>query len=373
MKWSREPLYQTSGWFNQEPLTTLDETLRFPVALDEIFRLVHEEYGLSVRKEEIKIRSGFVYFRSFPDYFLQIIFQPQFYPTVLNLLPRLSHAKEEFNRLVEDFLKEITEIRQQNLTTLGNKELYDHLLKTIRFDACWIFKLGGGSHTFLHYFSESALKVFYNLLVKDLKPNNYSELLIGYSNKLLEADKSFWQVVQGGLSKEEYVSKYGYRATDATLAKPTVGENIEELERRTEEFKRLAPPDFDQFSRSAVDRRKKREEFVERNFRDWAPSGKGLFKKTLNLARKYITVREDRRFYYTMGTYSIRRACLELGSRLDFLNDPSDIFFVAKDELEIAVRDLRSVDKEEIRRRIDSRKTRWQNWQKQTPPNVIED
>lgn len=373
MRWSREPLYQTSGWFNQEPLTTLDETLRFPVALEEIFRLAHEEYGLSVRKEEIKIRNGFIYFRSFSDYLLQIVFQPQLYPKILNLLPKLSHAKEEFNCLVEEFLKELTEIRQRNLNTLNNGELYDYLIETIRFDADWIFRLGGGLHTLLHYFGESVLRILYSLLVKDLKPNNYSELLIGYSNKLLEADKAFWQVIQGKLSQEEFISKYGYRATDATLAKPTIGENIEEFERRIEEFEKLTPPDFDQFSKSAVDRRKRREEFVGRNFRDWVPFGKTLFNKTLNVARKYITVREDRRFYYTMGTHPIRQACLELGSRFDFLTEPSDISFMTRDELETAVRDPKILNGEEIRKRVGSRKTEWQTWREQTPPTIIED
>ena len=372
MRWSREPLYQTSGWFNQEPLTTLDETLRFPVALDEIFRLVHEEYGLSVRKEEIKIRSGFVYFRSFPDYFLQIIFQPQFYPRILKLLPKLSHSKEEFNRLVEEFLKELTKIRQQNLATLDNKELYDHLLKAIRFDACWIFKLCGGPHTLLHYFSESALKILYSLLVEDPKPNSYSELLVGFPNKLLEADKALWQVVKGELPKKDFLSKYGYRATDATLVKPTVGEDNMEFQHKIEMFKKMRPPNFDQISESAIRRRKEREEFVGHNFKDWVPFGKNLFNKVLSLARKYITVREERMFYYTMGTYPVRRACLEFGARFDFLRNPSDIFFTTKDELEMAVHNLKITDKEEIRKRITSRKSEWQSWLKQTPPISIE-
>lgn len=373
MKWTREPLYKTSGWFNQEPLTTLDETLRFPVALDEIFRLAHEEYGISVRKKETKSHNGYIYFRPFSDYILQIITQSQFYFKLPSILSQLSQVRETFDQLVKEFSEELNTTRKVDLKTLSNEELYKHLLEIICFDARWIFKLGGGLHTLLHYFSESVLKVLYSLSVKDLNSSNYSELLIGYSNKLLEADKAFWQVVQGGLSKEEYMSKYGYRATDATLAKPTVGENIEGFEHRVEEFKKLTPPDFDQFSKSAADRRKKREDFVEHNFRDWIPSGKVLFSKVLNLARKYITVREDRRFYYTMGTYPIRRACLEFGSRFNFLEEPSDVFFMTKDELECSVRNPELIRGEEVRKRIDLRKTRWQSWQKQTPPMVIED
>ncbi len=372
MKWTREPLYKTSGWFNQEPLTTLDETLRFPIALDEIFRLVHEEYGVSVRKEEVKIRNGHIYFRSFSDYAFQIITQPSFYPKALELLSELGQAKEEFGRLVEEFLKELAEIRRRDLGILSNKELYDHLLETIRFDAHCIFKLGGESHTLLHYFSESILRILYSLLVEDPNFNNYSELLIGYPNKLIEADRAFWQVVQGELPKEEYLSKYGYRATDATLIKPTVGEDGVEFQEKIEIFKKMPPPDFDRVLKLVVGRRKEREEFVERNFRSWIPFGRTLFGKTLTLARKYTTVREDRRFYYTMGTYPIRRACLEFGSRFDFLNEPEEVFFMTKYELETAARDPKIVDENEVRKRIALRKAKWQSWRKQTPPSVIE-
>lgn len=373
MRWSRELLYKTSGWFNQEPLTTLDETLRFPTALKEIYELIRKEYGISVRKREIKVHNGYIYFRSFPDYILQIITQPQFYPKALNLLSKFTYAKEDFDRLVEEFLKELTETRQQNLTTLSNKDLYDYLLETTCFDARWIFKLGGGPHTLLHYLSESALKILYTLLVKYSNPSNYSELLVGYPNKLLEADKSFWQVAQGKLSKGEFLSKYGYRATDATLVKPTVGEDQEEFQHKIKTFGKMPPPDFDRITKSAIERRGKREKFVKQNFRDWIPFGRKLFNKTLTLARKYTTVREDRRFYYTMGSYPIRQACLGLGSRFDFLTAPSDIFFITKEELERAVCSLRIGDKEEIRQRISSRKSQWQSWRKQAPPSVIED
>lgn len=373
MRWTREPLYKTSGWFNQEPLTTLDETLRFPTALDEIYRLAYEEYGISVRKKEIKIHNGYIYFRPFSDYIFQVITQPQFYSKLPNLFSQLGQARENFDQLVKEFLEELDTVRKVDLKILSNKKLYKHLLETIRFDAQWIFKLGGGSHTLLYYFSESLLKILHTLLVQDPNSNNYSEFLIGYPNKLLEADRAFWQVVQGKLPKEEYLSKYGYRATDATLIKPTVGEDEEEFEQRVDEFRKLTPPDFDQLTESATQRRKKREGFIEHSFRGWIPFSKTLFGKTLALARKYVSVREDRRFYYTMGTYLIRRVCLELGSRFDFLNEPLDIFFMTKDELETAVCDPKIIDENEIRKRIISRKTKWQSWRGQTPPNVIED
>lgn len=369
MRWTREPLYKTSGWFNQEPLTTFDETLRFPIALEEIYRLIRSDYGISIRKEEIKIQNGYIYFRPFSDYILQIIFQPQFYTRLPKLIFQTNYAKENFNQLVKEFLEELDGVCKTDPESLTTEKLYDHLLKVICFDALWVFKLADGLHTVLHYFSESVLKSLYALLIKDPNPSNYSNLLIGFPNKLFEADKAFWQVVQDKLSREEYLSRYGYRATDATLFKEVVGEDLEE---KIEIFKKIAAPNFDKLTRVATERRKKRESFIDKNFRNWVPFGRSFFNKALALAREYITVREDRRFYYTMGTYPIRRACLELGSRVDFLNEPSDIFFMTKNEVGAAVRDSKAINKEEIRERITSRKTNWQIWRKKTPPTVIE-
>lgn len=372
MRWTRSLLYNTSGWFNQEPLTTLDKTARFPAALKEIYLLISKEYGIFVHKEEVKIHNGYIYFRPLVDYIFQILTQHHFYLKLSGLLLKLGKAREDFDHLTEEFLGELGGIREVDLKTLSNEELYDHLFDIICFDARWIFKLGEGPHTLLHYFSESALKTLYGLLVEDPNPSSYSDLLVGFPNKLLEADKALWQVVEGELSKKDFLSKYGYRATDATLIKPTVGEDDIEFQHKIEMFKKMRPPNFDQILESATRRRKEREEFVGRNFRCWVPFGKNLFNKVLTLARKYITVREDRRFYYTMGTYPIRRTCLELGSRFDFLRNPSDIFFMTKDELETAVHNSKIIDKEEIRKRIASRKSEWQSWRKQTLPISIE-
>jgi len=331
--------------------------------------LIRSDYGISIRKEEIKIQNGYIYFRPFSDYILQIIFQPRFYTKLPKLISQANQAKENFNKLVKEFLEELNGVRKTDPKSLTAKELYDYLLEVIRFDALWIFKLGGGLHTALHYFSESVLKSLYALLIKDPNPSNYSNLLVGFPNKLLEADKAFWRVVRDNLSKEEYLSKYGYRATDATLFKEVAGED---LEKKIEIFKKIAAPNFDKLTRLATERRKKRESFVDKNFRSWVPFGRPLLNKALALAREYVTVREDRRFYYTMGTYPIRRFCLELGSRIDFLNEPSDIFFMTKNEVEATVCDPKTVNKEEIRERITSRKTNWQIWRKKTPPTVIE-
>ena len=232
--------------------------------------------------------------------------------------------------------------------------------------------IGGGPHTLLHYLSESLLKFLYRRLVKDPNPTNYSQLLIGYSNKLLEADMAFWGVVRGKLPKREFLSKYGYRATEATLLKATIGEDTGDFERKIQIFRKLTAPNFEEVLRKAAERRRNREKFVKETFKWGHPLGGFAFRTVLALARKYITVREDRRFYYTLGTYPIRRACLELGSRFSFLYKPSDIFFMTKEEVENAVNNIVGMNTEEIKEAVSSRKAQWQRWHSHKPPLTIE-
>lgn len=373
MIWTRELLYKTSGWFNQEPVTPLDETLRFPVAFEEIYRLLKEDYGIKIKKQEFKIHNGYIYFCSLPDYILQVISQSQIYLKLPHLLFRLKTAKEDFENLVQEFLRELTEVKQFNLSSVGDKEIYYHLIKNIRFEARWIIRLGNGTHTLLHYLSEIFLKELYKLLVKDPEPNHYSELLIGYPNKLLKADRALWEVVQGKATREEYLKSYGYRATEATLIKETIGENREVFEAKVQVLRKMPPPNFEDLTKIILEKRQNREDYVKSHFRWWLPLGRFFFNKSLFLARKYISVREDRRFYYTQGAYPIRQACLELGSRFPFLSDPADIFFLTKEELETAIYHPENLDEKSLREKVASRMFEWKEWQKQTPPIVIKD
>jgi len=58
MIWARKTLTATSDWFNQKPLAPLDETLRLPIALEELLRLVREEYGVVPSKKPLIASQG---------------------------------------------------------------------------------------------------------------------------------------------------------------------------------------------------------------------------------------------------------------------------------------------------------------------------
>lgn len=371
MIWTRKSLTETSDWFNQKPLVSLDETLRFPLALEEFLGLAKEEYGVVLKKKPLVIHNGYFYFRPYWDYFLQLSVQPKVYFVLWRLIRETKKAKNVFKNNVKKFLKEVGQLKQKDLSKLSNEELFEDIKKTIKWDAHWLFKLGASLATFYHYLSEILLKILYRLLVKDKYPQNYYELLIGYPSKLKEADLAFWQVVQGKLSLEDYLEKYCFRATDASLVIPTIGENKEEFQKQVNSFKNVRIPDFEKRHKEILEKRKLREKYVESNFRSWIPFGKVIFDKILAIARDYISVRETRRFYYTKGTFLIRRSLLELGKRLEFLENPDDLFFLTKDELEGTILRPKAINRQQIQAEIGKRRKQCEKWNKQTPPEEI--
>lgn len=373
MVWTRKTLTETSGWFNQKPLAPLDETLRLPIALEEIFSQTRKEYKIVLKKKPLIVHNGYFYLRSYLDYFSQLIFQPRaFLLLSWRLIRETKKAKDEWRRRVKRFLEELNQLKHQDLSKLNNKELLEHIKKTIEFDAYWIFKLGGGLHVVYHQFSEILLKFLYRLLVKDKYPQNYHELLIGYPNKLKEADLAFWEVVRGKLNLDNYLEKYGFRASDVSLAIPTIGEDRKLFQRRINSFRNTAIPDFEKINKEVLEKRRRREKYVSENFRSWILFGRVIFNKVLRIAKDYIPVRETRRFYYTMGTFWVRKSLLKLGKRLNFLKDPEDIFFLTKNELEKAVLKLKQLDGQQIVTKIVKRKRQWEIWSKQAPPENIE-
>ncbi len=369
MEWTRKPITEASDWFNQKPLAPLDETLRVPLAMKKILKLLKEEYGIEPKGESYLIHQGYFYARNYQNYFLQLAFQPGTYFLLWRLLRETEKAKNEFEQNINQFQKEIKQLKKKNLTKLSNQELLKHTNKTIKFEINWFFKLGFGLQVIYHHFSEMLLKFLYKLLVKDQYPQNYHELLIGYPSKIKEADLAFWQVVKGKLTLEEYQEKYGYRASDVSLAIPTIGEDKQALQQRINAFQNTDIPDFQKKERKIIRKRKKREEYVENNFRTWIPFGKTIFNKVLKIARDYIPIRETRRFYYSQGTYPVRKTLLELGKRLTLLETPEDIFFLKKNELEKAVKKPNEIKEENMRTKIKRRK---KEYQKQTePPETI--
>lgn len=371
MIWTRKSLTETSGWFNQKPLAPLDETLRLPLALEEIFRLLKEEYGI-VLKKPLVIHEGYFYFRSYRDYFSQLVFQPRVYLLLGRVFRETKKAKSDWEKLIQRFLKEIGELKRRDWSSPDPGELFEEIRETIKFDARWLYKLGFGLPVIYHQFSEVFLKFLYHLLVKDQQSQNYHELLIGYPNKLKEADLAFWGVVNRRLSLDDYVDQYGLRATDVSLVVPTIGEDKEELQRRVNSFKGVSIPDFEKINKEVLEKRKRREKCVRENFRSWVPFGRRVFGRVLEIGRDYIPVRETRRFYYTMATFYIRKGLLELGKRLGLLENPGDVFFLTKEELEKAVLEPGGVDEDRLRARVVGRKKEWEERSKQVPPEEIE-
>ena len=173
------------------------------------------------------------------------------------------------------------------------------------------------------------------------------------------------------MSFDNYIKNYGHRANDVSLAIPTIGEDREMLLERINAFRNTTIPDFKKMERKIFEKRKSREKYVSDNFRTWVPFGKIIFNKLLRIARDYIPVRETRRFFYTMGTFWIRKSLLELGKRLKFLEKPENIFFLTNNELEKAVLRPKQLNQREVIAQVGKRRKKWEKQVKQSLPEKV--
>jgi len=363
--WTRKKLTEVSGWFNQSPLTPLDKTLRFPLAIDEIKKWVKEKYGIAL-KSPLIIHNGFVYFRPYAKYILEALLEYGTYISLIKILRSRKTARKKFEKDINVFIQEFESRKVKNLSEFNNKELYSYIQNLIKWDANWIIRIGFGHHILHHFVSETLLSFFYKLLVKGGGKGKYQGLFAGYISKRGEADMAFWRVVKGKLSLDKYIDKFGLRATEASLIIFTIGENRHEIE---SQIKKLKDVNFStkNLQEEFIKKRKQEELYVEENIRTWIPGAKNLFHRMLNYAKDYVCIRENRRFYYAKGSYLVRRAVLELGKRLDFLNSSEDIFFLTKNELENIISNYDKTDKENILSEIEEMKMMY-NKQKEVEP-----
>ncbi|TFG32479.1 hypothetical protein EU527_10005 [Candidatus Thorarchaeota archaeon] len=124
-------------------------------------------------------------------------------------------------------------------------------------------------------------------------------------------------------------------------------------------------------------RRVKAEKFVEKIIRAqrYGPLKKVLFSTILGMARTYTGFRENQRFNLDRWITRERIAYLEIGNRLvneGYLNEPIHIFFLYRNEVKQILRNPLTVDKEEIKMRVQDRFEEFLKYENTTPPKFLQ-
>jgi pyruvate,water dikinase len=100
-----------------------------------------------------------------------------------------------------------------------------------------------------------------------------------------------------------------------------------------------------------------------------------VFSIVLGFARKYIIFREEQRFHLDQWITMNRKIYLTIGEafyNLDILEEPRDIFFMKKQEIQqIAKNQCNAEELEEIKRSISMRKNEFLENERCTPPKFL--
>jgi pyruvate,water dikinase len=108
------------------------------------------------------------------------------------------------------------------------------------------------------------------------------------------------------------------------------------------------------------------------------PEAREKFRNLLESARKFQQAMEDDNYYFLWAGVQVRRVALEIGKRLaasGALDDPDDVFFLRKEEMERALVDLAAglYDMSSYRKLARDCRAQWNEWCRVQPPPYIGD
>lgn len=338
-----------------------------PLHINSSTSLISQRLGLKFPREIYKVIDGYLYFSS--EYW-RLFLQTRMLLLPFRLFQEMKIAKNRWlNEVIPRYQKKIDSISQLRITNYSLKAKLK-LLKEIAELEGWFM----AESIFVALFcglAEILLKITYPLFVKNSPSYEYRDLLIGFPDKGLEADRKLWKIAQiKDSSKREqkiknWTDKYGYRIQDKDLIYPVLGERKDLINSYLELYKNLPDPKIKH--QQAEERRSDREKFVKENTKN-IPILINIFCYIVFQAQNYAQIRNSRPFYYQGNKY-IRRVLLHFASQTDFLKDHNDIFFLRIQELEAIVG--KRVDRALLTATIEERKSVYNKQLKTEPPLEI--
>ena len=167
---------------------------------------------------------------------------------------------------------------------------------------------------------------------------------------------------------EEFLHTYGWRGNDMDVAAPTWKEDPTTVYKLVREYASRDDYDPEEEYRSLVAARQAREKLIVGKL---SGEAEGMFRGVLAGAQQYLPVQEDHNFWIDQQGSSVQRVpVLETGRRLvaqGRLADPSDVFALAFDELQEALRDGKS----ELRALAAQRRREDAENRAMTPPPAV--
>jgi len=352
MTWTRR-FFDQFEWLHK-PISPIEQSFVLVLQIDNSVNTIFQRLGLKAPKKAWKIIDGYLYLSS--DYW-RLFLQPGLIILPLKVKSEIKIAKNRWlNQVIPRYSTEHTKLSKTNLKSSSSEKLVDVLKQTAELEG-WLF----GESLFVGLIcgiTELLLKFTYLIFVKDQNPQNYRELLIGFSDKGLEMDTKLWDIAQTGdvnKKKDElrkWIDQYGYRIQDNDLLYPTLGEKRELIDSYLNLYQSVPNPR--QRQKSSEEKRLAREKFARQNNR-FAYS---ILRTIIKQAQEYAQVRNSRPYYY-QGNKIMRSVLLEIAARTSFFDDNKDIFFLKIEEVEQLTKN--KLNKEQARNLIGGRKLDYDN------------
>lgn len=162
---------------------------------------------------------------------------------------------------------------------------------------------------------EVVFKFLYPLVVRN-KNVPYQDLLIGFKNKVVEADQYLWELAHENdqerkkIMLEKFLEEYGSRGEDFDLSYPTLREQPDAIEGLAELYLNVPSPN------STLKKIAQKREKSVRKVLGKLAIPRPVFLKLLKIVQNNVCLREDRRFYELLPDFYIRQMILRLGEKM---------------------------------------------------------
>ncbi len=319
-------------------------------------------------------RAGAAFLFKLPLYLLKMLKSSK-------LMKRLSKTcLHDFEKItLPKFLDYAQNARDKNLGAMNDAELIKELDQRERV-ALNDFGRETLKPGFLaSYFHDRLLKDFEQIFGPELGQELMSKMLRGLDgDRTVESNIALFRVAHGDLSIERYLSEFGHRAVNEfEFSEKRYKEDHSYLLTIINNYKRVAAEDAapgsktkgESASPGELHEKQKHERLaVEDSLgkllaEHGASSLERDLREELIGAQRYLPYRETGKHYFMMAVALVREVLEEFAERYDL---GKDLYFLHRKELsELATR------KEELKKEISRRKTRWASLQRLDVPEVL--
>lgn len=356
-KWCRSRIF--SEWW-REPLSPVAETWQTALLESAVSNVFAAKMGIRPTKFS-KVFNGYLYITSS---YGRILFPFGFAKLIFGILKGIRTAKTEWQEKALLHSIQIDELKKtpiEELPLAGLFELCDSVLRKEAEYIAWSLYVGIYSFGFEH-----ALSWCFPVFVKGYSKFDYRDLLKGFYDKSIEASIELRKATDIAL----WLEIFGHRVQDLDVIHLTLQDSPEMAVSLKQQLLQ-SPKDPEKNLAEARQKRQQLEGRVLQNIRRWIPFGRKLFLELLKTTQSYVSIREDRPFYYK-GQAFARKILLEIGVRLNHekkLENKSDVFFLTYDEIKGSTEAKNDFNKSTIIERKALRERR----KRQLPPANIKE